>query len=463
MTSLSEQLALWVEGLRFEDLPQDLVETTRWRILDVVGLVLAGTATPFGRAVRETAVALGTGAPRGLLIGTGERVGIAGAAFANGALSQALEFDDTHNESIVHISSPSVAAGLALAEEAPLSGRDLILAVAIGNEISARVGCVAPGVFHRRGFHPTGLFAPFGVAYLAGKALGLDARALVNAAGIVGSFAAGLLQCWVDGTQSKFLHPGWAAQSGITAALLGRGGATGPLEVIEGRFGLIRSHLQDAGLPLAFERVVAGLGSDWESRRASFKPFPAAHVIHPYIDAILALRAEHGLAPEMVAEIRCPVAPYILPIVCEPVEEKRRPQSDSHGRVSFHYSLAEALATGRLGRDAYGAAARRDPRILALADRVVCVPDESFPGPERFKGAVSLRLTDGRTLERVEEHNRGSQENPMAPQDLLGKFADNAAERLDPVGIERLSAAILTLETAPAAAHLLPLTLRKGQ
>ena len=183
------------------------------------------------------------------LFGIGQRVGVTTAAFANGALSQALEFDDTHNESIVHMSSPAVAAALALAESEKVSGRELIAAIAVGNEISCRVGSVAPGQFHRRGFHPTGLFAPFGATYLAGRLLGLSDEQLVNAAGIVGSFAAGILECWVDGTQSKFLHPGWAAQSGITAAFLGRAGTTGPTAVFEGRFGLFASHLQDQSVP----------------------------------------------------------------------------------------------------------------------------------------------------------------------------------------------------------------------
>src|SRR4030095_15994308 len=133
-------------------------------------------------------------------------VGAAMAAFANGSFSQALEYDDTHLESIVHMSSPSVASALALAELAavgPVSGRDLITAIALGNEISCRVGSVSPGQFHRLGFHPSGLFAPFGVSYLAGKLLGIDAGALARAAGICGSFAAGILGCWVGGTQPK--------------------------------------------------------------------------------------------------------------------------------------------------------------------------------------------------------------------------------------------------------------------
>ena len=153
--------------------------------------------------------------------------------------------------------------------------------------------------------------------------LGLDQAQLVNAAGIVGSFAAGLLQCWVDGTQSKFLHPGWAAQSGITAAFLGQAGTTGPTAVLEGRFGLLESHLQDPQVVRNYERISAGLGRLWESRSASFKPYPAAHVLHPYIDALLKLRKAHAIDPAEVREIECPVASFIVPIVCEPLSEKR--------------------------------------------------------------------------------------------------------------------------------------------
>ena len=206
MASYAEDLARWVLATRFADLPDDVVEATGHRILDVIGLALAGLGTRFGESVRAAAIAIDGGGPARLL-GTGERLGAATAALANGALSQAMEYDDTHNESIVHISGPSVAVGLALADSQPVSGRDLIAAVAIGNEVSCRIGSVAPGQFHKRGFHPTGLFAMFGATCLAGRLLGLDDAQLANAQGIAGSFASGILQCWVDGTQSKYLHP----------------------------------------------------------------------------------------------------------------------------------------------------------------------------------------------------------------------------------------------------------------
>jgi 2-methylcitrate dehydratase PrpD len=198
---LAAQVANWVARLGYADLPADIVEQTKLRVLDVVGLSLAGSETQYGRSTRDGSLALAPAGPSRVW-GSGERTTVTTAAFVNAALSQALEFDDTHNQSIVHMSSPSVAAAFALAETRPLTGRELLLAVAIGNEISCRVGSVAPGQFHRRGFHPTGLFAPFGLTYLAGKLLGLDADALARAAGICGSAAAGLLVCWGDGTQS---------------------------------------------------------------------------------------------------------------------------------------------------------------------------------------------------------------------------------------------------------------------
>ena len=445
MPSCSAQLSDWASRVDYADLPQQVVDNTRFRVLDVIGLALAGLGTPFGRSVRQAVAEIHpTGACR--ILGTTERSSAPGAALANGALSQALEYDDTHNESIVHMSGPSVAAALALADLAPRSGREVTTAIAVGSEISCRIGSIAPGQFHRRGFHPTGLFATFGTTWLAGKLLGLTATQMTNAAGIAGSFASGLLECWVDGTQSKFLHPGWAAQSGMTAAFLARAGATGPATVIEGRFGLLDSHLQDNAGSRNYARVTERLGTYWESENASFKPFPVAHVIHPYIDALLRLRTRHAIDPDQVERIICPVASFVVPIVCEPVGEKRRPNTDSHGRVSLQYTLAEALVHGRIGKDAYGRESLSDPRILRIADIVDYLVDPDFPGPERFKGAVTVVLRDGRRYEAVEEHNRGSAANPMTLDEILGKFHENAEGVLPPERARNLVDAVLMLD-----------------
>jgi 2-methylcitrate dehydratase PrpD len=453
---ISSELAQWATRVSFDDLPPDVVRATKWRVLDVIGLALAGATTPFGRSVRDAAVAMsGDGPAR--VFGTGDRVAATMAAFANGAFSQALEYDDTHNESIVHMSSPSVAAALALADTTRVSGRDLIAAVAVGNEISCRAGSVAPGQFHRRGFHPSGLFATFGVTYLTSRLLRLDAGTTAQAAGICGSFASGILECWVDGTQTKFLHPGWSAQSGIAAAFLARAGTTGPRQVFEGRWGLFASHLQDDEASKDFSRLTTELGVRWESRNSSFKPFPAAHVLHPYIDAILRLQRTHGVRPEDVNVIDCPVAPFIVSIVCEPAFEKLAPASDSHGRVSLQYTLAEALVRGSLGRHAYSDESLRDATILALARRVRWHADPAFPGPGRFKGAVTVTLKDGRTLTEIEDYNRGSAENPMTDAELRAKFDENADGTLDAAARDRVADAVERLETLADARALVDL------
>jgi len=442
---LATQLAAWVSTLTFADLPEDVVTATKLRVLDVVGLALAGSETAFGRSTRAAAVVLSPPGPSRIL-GTGEKVSVSAAAFANAAFAQALEFDDTHNESIVHMSSPAVAAALALSESRRLSGRDVIVAIALANEISSRVGSVAPGQFHRRGFHPTGLFAPFGVTYLAGKLLGSDAGTMARGAGICGSVAAGLLECWVDGTQSKFLHSGFAAQSGIAAATLAHAGVTGPPTVLEGRFGLFASHLQDPQAKKDLERVTGGLGLTWESRNASFKPYPAAHVLHPYVDAVLHARETHGITPADVYHIECPVAEFNVSIVCEPVAEKLAPASDSHARISLQYTIAEALHEGKLGKTAYAPSNLRNPAILALAQRVRYYIDPDFPGPGHFKGAVRITLHDGRVIEETQEHNLGSPENPMTAAQLRAKFDENASGMLSTSDRSRLASEIDRLD-----------------
>jgi 2-methylcitrate dehydratase PrpD len=454
--ALAARVADWASSAGFEALPEDVVAATKLRILDVIGLALAGLSTPLGRSVRRATRVMSPDGPSRMW-GSGDMVGVGAAAFANASFAQALEYDDTHNESIVHMSSPAVAMALAIAGARPVSGHDLILAVALSNEVSCRVGSVVPGQFHRRGFHPTGLFAPFGIAIGAGRLLGLTSREMTWAAGTVGSLAAGLLECWVDGTQTKFLHSGFAAQNGIHAAMLAQAGATGPPRVLEGRFGLFASHLQDAALTRAFERVVDGLGTHWESRNASFKPFPAAHVLHPYIDLIMRMREQHGIKADDVQSIDCPVAEFNVSIVCEPVEEKVAPATEAHGRVCLQFTLAEALARGQLGRSAYSDEARHDPEILALARRVTYHVDPAFPPPGQFKGAVRVTLKDGRVFDEVEEFNRGSAQNPMSEDELRAKFHDNAGAVLPADQRTRLVDAVARTEDLTDASAIVDL------
>ena len=377
------------------------------------------------------------------------------AAFANGAFSQALEFDDTHNESIVHMSSPAVAAALALSEFTAVSGRDLITAVAIGNEVSCRVGSVSSGELHRRGFHPTGLFATFGVAYLAGKLLGLDVETLARAAGHRRELRIGVARM-LGGR-----NPDQVPASRMVGAKRDHGGAARAL----------RRHRPGTSLRRTLGTLrIARAGSERASRlcadrcgarRALGEPqFVVQAVSGGARDPSVYQRACCGSGRSTgygrpVERIECPVTEFIVGIVCEPTAEKFAPASDSHGRVSLAYSLAEALYHGALGKSAYSAESLKNPEILALAGRVHYYVDPAYPGPGRFKGAARIVLKDGRAFEEVEEYNRGSAENPMTDEELRAKFDDNASGFLSPEQRDRLALEIDGLENLPNATRLL--------
>jgi 2-methylcitrate dehydratase PrpD len=445
MASLTEQAAAWMHGLRYEDLPAEVVASAKLRLLDSLGLMLIAGAGPFGAAILEAVSVMGEGSDSSI-VGTGRRSAPMLAAMANGALAEALQFDDTHNETIIHATSPASAAALAAGEAAGAPGRDVLTAFAGGTELTCRVGVIAPGQFHGRGLHPTGIVGTFGSAYAACKLMKLGREQTAAALGHAASFASGILACWEDGTDTQFLHPGWSAHAAIAAACYACAGLTGPKAAIEGRFGLIASHIQDRAYKPDFGRMTRGLGEDWESLNTSFKPYPAAHIIHPFLDAILHLHSAEGLRAAQVQRITIRPAAYMIGVMCEPASEKLAPKTPAHGRVSLQYSLAEALYRGRLDGSAYSEEDIRNPEILALARKIGYEADSTAPGTERYKGWVIVETTDGRRLERIEDYNWGSRERPMTEADVQAKFRANARRALDESRIDRVIGMVGSLE-----------------
>jgi len=448
MPTVNQIAAQWMSTLTWEQIPPDLVASAKLRILDTVGVALAASAQPYGQVMNRAVAEFEQPGPcrvMGLRVTTGP----AWAALANGMLAHALIFDDTHSTSIVHPTSPLLAATLAAGEKTGATGQDLLLALIGGTELACRIGLVAQGNFHAAGFQPTAIAGPFGCAYAAGRLYGLDAARMAHAAGIAGSMAAGINESWTDGTWAQIMHPGWAAHSGISAATLARHGYSGPGTVFEGRFGLFRTHVQRDDFQPDFTAVTAGLGDDWQGRHTVFKPYPCAHVIHPFLDAILDMwRA--GLRADQVERVVCPIAQYMVRIVCAPAEEKRRPLGEAQARTSLQYSLAEALHTGRLDAGSYSAACLADPAILALADRIDYVIDDTAPDSRAYKGWVIVDTRDGRRLEQIVPHTRGSAENPMSPADVQAKFRANASLRLPGHRVEAIIDAVDRLERQTA-------------
>ena len=451
----SAEAAAWASSLRVEDIPATVLDDAKLRVLDIIGVSLAARDTDAARAARNAALRLG-GGTESRIWGFGDRSSAASAALANGTQAHTHDFDDTHNESVVHVSAPIVTTALTLGEAVDADGAAVLAAAAAGAEMTCRIGAVAnrAGIMHKRGYHPTGVCGTLGAALTAGRLLGLGAEPMRHAIGNAGSFASGLMECFIDGTWSKRMHPGWAAHGGIAAAYLGAAGFTGPAGVIEGPKGLVASHIGGDGHD--FASITAGLGERWSSVQTSFKPYPCGHVVHPFLDAVIALYRE-GLRAEQVVRIECPTAPWMLPIMCEPRDVKLRPESDYHAKFSFYYCVAAAMRAGRLGVEAFTDPAIADTETLALAARITCIPDPTAPGTDRFKGWVRVETADGRMLERVVDDNWGSPANPMTAEDVRCKFRENAGLVFPPDRIDAIEETVSRLERLDRISKLIDL------
>ena len=417
MPSITESLARWQAGLAGRDIPADVARATLLRVLNCTGVALAAGARGYGAAVRGAALEMGAGGKCHVL---GQSAGTiaTSAALANGTMASALAFDDSQTETLIHVTATTAAAAMALAEWRGATGPEVLAAIAVGNEVICRIGAIAPGQFHKHGFHPTGVIGAFGAVFVAGRLLGLDPAGLVHAAGIVETMAAGSNQCWQDGTWAQIIDPGWAAQCGITAALLASHGFTGPSEALEGAFGLFRSHVQDSGYQPDYRRAVAGLGEVWESRNIAIKPYPCGHVSIPFVDCALDLR-RRGLRPEAIRRVTCHAAAWILPVVCEPAAEKKRPATEWQGRVSLPFTVAEALFFGRLDAGSYTEDNRANPALLALAGKIDYEIDPAAPRDEQYKGWISVETADGTTHEAIHLHGK---DDHMSDAAVFAKF-----------------------------------------
>lgn len=452
MKSCSRLLAEWALGLRQHELPSDVVETVQLRLLDTIGIMLAATQSPIGRAARSGALAMGGGASS-RLIGFGDRSSAMIAALTGGTLAHAMDFDDTHDPSLVHPSAAVIPTALAVGEMVDASGTELLLGIAAGIEINCRLGCVAPMAFHKRGLHPTGLLTGFGAASVAGRMMQLDAHKLQSAMGIHGSQAAGLLEAFTDGTWVKTLHPGWAAFGAIAAAHLAAHGFTGPGAVLEGRRGLFAALAGEPDDAFHFDRLTADLGRTWELRRSSVKPYPCAQVIQPFVDLALAAHRK-GLRSADVASLSAPIAAQYIGVVAEPRGEKLRPLTPTHARVSLQYCIAAAIHLGHCGPAAFTEESIGDGAIVGLAERISVPADPSPRQAGQLRARLVIETKDGRKFESVLEHHRGSVDNPITRADVEAKFDANTERLLTPGQRRMLHGMISNLTDIRSAAQL---------
>ncbi len=426
--------------------------------MNVLGLCIASLELEAGRIAADIAKQMG-GNKEATIVGIDFLVPAANAALANGTTAHVLDYDDTHNESFVHVGPPVIPAALAMGERQRINGRALILAIAAGMETAIRVGRAAPGQIQKQGFHATSVFGTFGAIVASAKILGLSRDQIVNSLGIGGSQASGIYEFFSDGTWVKQFHPGWAAHAGIIAALMAQKGMTGPRTVFEGRFGIYKTHLGRA--EFSTDRVLGNLGNSWQLTKIAFKPYPCGVVLHPFLRCASILRERNRIDLAQIAEITCTVPSGMVPLVCEPASEKLAPRTVYDCKFSLPFTVAAMLVDGRVVPESFSEAKIDDARILRLAKLVKYIKDDRADYPRLIPGRVSVRMRNGKTFSSSVRTNPGGPEMPMTRKEHVAKFMANVSDALGGRAADRIVEKLDSLEDLRTISELMKLCRRE--
>ena len=450
METYSETIGRFAGELKLADVPPAVVEKAKLVFLDTLGIALASSTMDFGLMAINVARKLG-GPKASLLIGTSDRVAAANAVIANGTLAHGLDYDDTLEEAIVHTGCCAGITALAAGEEVGATGAAVLEAAIVGTEVLCKVGLVAPGKFHARGFHPTAICSTFGAAAAAGKLYGLNVNQWVDAFGLCGSQSSGIIEYLADGTWTKRIHPGWSAHGGVIATLLAKEGFRGPAKVLEGTHGFFSAF--GGKNDYDFEKILE-LGQRWEIPRLTFKSYPCGSISHPYMDCALRIKQKHSPHPDQIMEVICRTAEGPVHRLWEPLANKQKPVSSYGAKFSLPYSIAVMLIRGRAGLEEFSESAIRDHELLALAAKVRYEVDPKIDYPRHFEGHVQLKMKDGSVFTEDQLHPRGGYEDPLPPEEIEAKFHANARLALAEHDVEEIIRLVQQLEALPSISRL---------
>jgi 2-methylcitrate dehydratase PrpD len=445
------EFAAFAASFTVDQLPHEALVAARLNLLDTLACATAGISAPGVGEVLDLVRDWG-GAPQAAIWCGRERVPAPHAAWANGVMAHARDYDDTHDAAILHAGVSVIPAAIAAAElRGGCSGAELITGIAVGLELVCRLGMATTIGIIESGFIYSSLFGYFGAAAAAAHVLGFDAADTLNTMGIAYSQAAGTHQVTRDGALTKRMQPGLAARAAIVAAELARRKVRGAQAVFEGKDGLFRTYLRGGYDPAILRE---GLGERFHFVDLSYKPYPCCRFNHTAIDAALALRAQPGFDIARIRRIRVGVNNQAYEAVCTPPDIRAAPRTIVQAQFSIPYNVACALVHGQVLLGHFTDAALRDAAVLALAARVECCVDEDI---EREWGrTVSPTLivvdTDAGIIESRVDLPRGHPKFPMTAGDTDAKLRDCLAFGgiAWPDGTaDRLFSTIATIEQQP--------------
>ncbi len=382
----------WAAGLHWSDIPAAVQGRFPARLLDTAGLALVGATTAAGKAV--TATASPQSEPQeSTVAGSNARSPASIAALINGTLAHCRDFDDTHPQSLVHPGSVVIPTALAIAESSGADNEDFAAAIVAGYEVAARMGLVAGKGLMARGFHATSVIGPVAAAVTASRLMRLDSGQMASAIGLACSMSGGLMAFMNDGSWSKWLHAGWAAQGGIQAAVLARSGFRGPVDALLGKNGLYDAFVgHDSSRQASALRE--GFGDEWHEASVLFKYYPCAHVIQPYIDTAASIVNDNGIDLNDIAAVTCDMAPFAAHVIALPREAKLKVATEMDAISSLPFLLAAHLLDGEVTLKTLSADSRSRQDIHTLAQKIIHRTNDSLT--TGFDGLVEVRIHSGR-------------------------------------------------------------------
>jgi 2-methylcitrate dehydratase PrpD len=435
-TSYTKKLVEHCTRIRFEDIPSEVIGYTGFLMLDFLGLAPKGLFLESTQQIHSFIRKMG-GRGNGTVIGTSLRTLPQYAALANATASHSLSLDDIYTPASIHPGSAIFAASLAVAESVGADGERFIEGVVAGYETTLRIAdAVGSREHYALGWHPTATCGTFGATVAVSRMLGLDTNKTTNALGIAGSMASGSMEFLEDGSWTKRIHPGLAAQRGIQAALLANEGFRGPRAILEGKWGFLRATSRN---PDPF-RLIEKLEGRLRILDTGIKLHACCRYNQSPIDAVLNLKKEYDLSPKEIDRIRVEIFRDAFPLVVDPWEEKMDPKTDVQAQFSLPYTVAAAIVRGRVSFEEFLPQSLSDPSIREMMAKVEVVHDpELDPAfPRSWPARVKLGTRDGRHLENRVDFPRGDINNPLSWDELVIRFKVHSKEVFDPTLQERI-------------------------
>lgn len=416
--TVAEKLARWIVNLKPSDIAPKSRDIARMLLVDVAGLAVAA------RREEYVTASVAASEPGGATaIGHSGGFDSFSAALINGTAAHGEDYDDTFEGGPVHSGAVIVPAVLAACQREGLGGEALLRGTVVGAELLCRLALVAPKAIHKAGFHPTAVIGTIAASAAVSAALDLDEKTTVSAIGIAGSMAAGIIEYLAEGTWTKRMHAGNAAQAGVRAALLARGGFLGPRTVLEGSHGFFQA-FAPSRTP-EFSHLFDGLGKEWVMETIAFKPYACGTMTQPFIDCAIEL-AERGVAAADIEAIVCSVGEGTVHRLWEPLASKHAPQTPYAAKFSTPVCMALGFLDRKAGLAQFTEARIADPEMRALAAKISYVIDPNDEYPSNFTGQFKARLKDGSEIEVRQPHMRGGKHAPLTIGEIEEKFADNA-------------------------------------